>query len=229
MIKRPLHIILRLILVMMPVLLALSHSRANGVDTVYAGQSTVLAVVEDTGIAYYWELYNDVDGLNLAEVPGNCPPAEAYFVGGVNTGDSVEVMWMVPGTYFFKVTANDSCTNNLKVGKVVVLEELSNAVLLQPDPVCEGDTALLTVLITGGSGPWSITFTDGISTWVIDDINESPHTFQLIPTPPAAGSYDYWITSVTGGGGGVNNTTGDPVILIVLPKPVTSPIYRYEP
>jgi hypothetical protein len=225
--KRPMHMILRLMLVFIPVLLALAHANAQVGNTVYAGQSSVLSVEKTEGVTYYWELYNDVTGLNLAVVPGNCPPAEAYFVGGVNTGDSVEVMWLVPGTYFYKVTATDSCTNNIKVGRMEVLEALPYAVFLDPAPICTGDTAMLTVEITEGTGPWDVTFTDGTTVWTINDIQVSPYIFQLIPTPAVPGSYQYWITSVTDSNGITSDTPSAPVTLIVKPKPVTSPIYRY--
>ncbi len=226
--KRSMQIVLRLILVFIPVVMALAQARAQA-DTVYAGQTSIWSVVEVPGDTYTWELYNDVTGINFATDPGNCPLGEAYFVGGVNTGASVEVMWQVPGTYFIKVRANNSCTDNIKVGKIVVLESQSVAVFLDPEAVCTGDTAMLTLEITGGLGPWDVTFTDGDSTWTIEGITTSPHTFQLIPTPTIPGTYSYWVTSVTSGNGFVNNTPGNPVELIVNPKPVTSPIYNYAP
>lgn len=221
------YILFRLVLVMLPVMLVMGYSRAQVVDTVFAGESTVLAVEEVDGVSWYWELYNDVDGLNLAVVPGNCPPAEAFFVGGVNTGDSVEVTWVEPGIYFFKVTGTDTCTNNIKVGKMVVLEGFSYATFLDPGSVCSGDTAMLTLEFTGAPGPWDVTFTDGTNVWTIEDIDVTPYSFQLIPTPTVAGSYQYWVISVTNKYGKVNDVPSAPVTLIVHPKPVTSPIYRY--
>jgi hypothetical protein len=227
MMKRPLHKILRLLLVFIPVLLVLAPARAQVGNWVYAGQSSPLTVVAQEGVTYYWELYNDVNGLNLAVVPGNCPPSEAYFIGGINSGDSVEVMWLVPGIYFFKVTATDSCTNNLKVGKMEVLVSESYAEFLDPNPICPGDTALLTMVFTGAPGPWDVTFTDGTDVWTVTGITASPYTFQLIPSPAGAGNYMYWITSVTNSYGIINNLLSDPVTLTVRPKPVTSPIYTY--
>ena len=224
--KRFLHTILRLVLVFIPVLMFLAQARAQG-DTVCVGETSIWAVEPVPGNTYVWELYNDVVGLNLAVVPGNCPPAEAFFVGGVSTGDSVNVMCLVSGTYFIKVTATDSCTNNIKVGEILVQECLSYATFLDPGEVCSGDTALFTIEFTGGTGPWDVTFTDGITTWTIEDIQASPYTFPLIPTPSVPGNYQYWITSVTNGVGLTNDIPTVPVTLIVKPKPVTSPIYRY--
>jgi hypothetical protein len=215
-------------LVTLPALLALGETRAQGGgDTIFAGQSSWLAIVPFDGVSYEWSLYNDPDGVNFATDPGNCPPAEAYFIGGVNTGDSVEVMWMEPGTYFFKVMATDSCSNNVKVGKMEVLESISYASFREPEPVCSGDTAWLTLDITGGIGPWDITYTDGTDTWTIYDIEESPHTFQHIPTPTVPGTYQYWVIFVTSGTGMINPEPSEKVTLIVKPKPVTSPIQRY--
>jgi len=225
-VKRISHIVLRLILVIIPVMLALTQVRAQG-DTVCVGASSKWAVEAVPGHNYTWELYNDVDGINLAMVPGNCPSSEAYFIGGVNSGDSVEVMCQVAGTYFIKVTATDTCTDNIKIGKIEVVPCLSYAEFLEPPPVCSGDTALLTVEVTGAPGPWDISYTDGTTVWTIEGIETSPYTFQHVPTPTAAGSYTYWIISVTNPYGMTNTDPSDPVILIINSKPVTSPIYRY--
>jgi hypothetical protein len=223
--KHRLHTILRFMLVFIPVVMALAQARAQG-DTVCVGQTSVWVVVDTTGDSYVWDLYNDVNGINFATDPGNCPPTEAYFVGGVNTGDSVNVMCLVPGTYFIKVTATNACpASNLKVGKIVVEECYSYATLLEPAPVCSGDTAMLTFEITGAPGPWVVTYTDGTTIWT-ENVAASPHTFPLIPTPTVPGSYQYWILSVSNPFM-TNNSPGDPVTLIVKTKPVTSPIYRY--
>ena len=90
-------------------------------NTVYAGQTTPLTVVDLVGDTYTWELYNEVTGINFAVTPGNCPPGKAIFQGEINTGSSVNVTWLKAGTYFFKVTAvKAGCTDNLKIGKITV-------------------------------------------------------------------------------------------------------------
>jgi hypothetical protein len=223
------HKTLKWLAIMALLLLAGAPAVAQTGNVVYAGTSSELAVEEFEGVTYTWELYNDVAGLNLAAVPGNCPETEAYFVDGVNVGSTVEVMWLVPGFYFFKVTADDGCSNNIKVGIMEVLESYSYAVFLQPDSICVGETAVLTLEITEGIGPWDVTFTDGVTTWTITGIEESPYSFELVPSPSEPGSYEYWVTSVSNGYGMTNDTPTDPVILIVHPRPVTSPIYRYTP
>ena len=211
----------------MPVLLAVAQARAQG-DTVCVGSTSVWAVEESPGVSYYWELYNDVEGIDLVQIPGNCPATEAYFLNGINYGSSVEVMCLAEGTYFIKATAVNSCpTNNLKVGKIVVTTCEAYAEFLEPPGICEGETAVMTVQINGGTAPWDITFTDGTTVWTIEGITESPYSFPLVPTPPSAGVYNYWITSVTDAIGVVNDTPGNPVSLVIHAKPVTSPITRY--
>lgn len=223
---RLLHNILRLVLAFAPVLLAPDQVRAQA-DTVCVGGASVWIVEEFQGVNYTWDLYNDVTGIDFATDPGNCPSSEAYFAGGVNSGPAVNVVCLVPGTYFIRVMATNLCpARNLKVGKIVVVPCLSYAEFYEPPPVCQGDTALMTVGISGAPGPWIVTFTDGVTIWTID-VPSSPYTFPLIPTPALPGNYTYWITSVRNVFGLTNDTPSEPVTLFVKPKPVTSPIYRY--
>jgi hypothetical protein len=226
---RYVHKILCIILVTIPgLLLTMATATAQGI-VVYQGETTEFTVEEVAGDTYFWEIYNDVAGLNLAVVPGNCPASEAVFVGGVNTGPTVFITWLMPGTYFVKVTATNQCpTNNIKFYKIEVLEGFSTAIFLEPPPVCDGDPVYLTVEITGAIGPWSITYTDGTSFWTIDNITDTTYTFLHTPTP-AVGNTDFWITSVTNGYGLVNDEDSEPVTLTVYPRPDTSPIYRYTP
>jgi hypothetical protein len=229
MLNRLRNIVFRLLLALVPVLLALTEVRAQA-DTVCAGETSYWKVENIPGDSYTWELYNDVTGINFATDPGNCPVTQAYFVDGVNTGDSVVVMWLEPGTYFIKVTAVNECpTNNIKIGKIIVRGCLSYATFIHPEDVCEGDTAYMTMEVTGGVGPWVVTYTDGITTWVTDPFSVSPYTLPLIPTPASPGTYNYWITSVVNGYGMTNNEPTDPVTLTVLKRAKTSPIYRYTP
>jgi len=107
--------------ILVPMLLALPS--ANAQTIVYQGTKTTFKVVQVPGNSYYWELYDDA-GLNFALAPGNCPASAARFTAG-NTGSSVEVEWLQPGIYFYKITAKDAgeCTNNLKVGMIKVIPE----------------------------------------------------------------------------------------------------------
>lgn len=190
--------------------------------TVPAGQSSELSVVAIPGDSYTWDLYNDVDGINLASASGNCPAGDAFFSGGVSSGSTVNVTWLQPGTYFYKVTASrNGCTMNLKVGKVIVLESLPTAVIAQPQPICVGDTSSLSIQLTG-EGPWSLSLSDGNQIITYTDINTSPF---VIPVNPSANT-NYQVMEVSDVNG-TNNVPTAPVLLIVKPRPVSSHIYQY--
>lgn len=118
--NRLLHNMVRLGLVaLLPLLLSLAHAKAQTI--VYQGTTTTLTVIPVPNNTYKWELYND-STVNFATVPGNCPVTSAAFTAG-NTGSGVNVMWLQPGIYFYKVTARDvvQCAMNLKIGMIKVI------------------------------------------------------------------------------------------------------------
>jgi hypothetical protein len=194
-------------------------------DTVYAGQTTNLTVVSHLGESYKWELYNNVAGLNLALVPGNCPVTNAFFVGNVNTGSIVQVSWLLPGTYYFKITTTTTCTNNMGIGEILVLWPTPTATIVPPPPICVGDSLHLTVILTG-TAPWSITTTDGVNSYVNNNIISNPFTL-TIPSIPMV-TTTYWISQITDAHL-TNTTLSPPVVQVVNPKPVNSHIYHYGP
>ena len=218
------------LLAFVPLLLTMAPVMAQDDDVVYTGETTVFAVEEAEGVTYTWYLYNDVEGLNLAQTEGNCPPSQAYFVDGINTGASVEVMWLSAGTYFFKVVADDGCSNNLKLGIIEVEESLPVAFFEDPEDICVDDPGELTVILAG-EAPFDITYIvefedEIIDTVTITGIEESPYTFDV--HPDQVGIYTYTIISVTDVIG-TNEEHSAPVFLEVLPRPVTSPIEWYDP
>lgn len=219
--KRPVNILLRLLLVAIPLLLALAPARAQNV--VYAGQTSDLGVEEVTGTTYTWELYTDDVSINFAVVPGNCPTANAYF-NGSNIGPTVSVTWMIPGVYYFKVNATDeNGCSNLRIGMMTVLNALPFAVIDDPSQICRGDDATLVINLTG-TGPWSIDLFDGINTTTYNNIISGPLVLTLNPQVTTS----YTVTSVTDAYG-TNNNPSNTVTVIVNPKPGSSRIYQYEP
>ena len=218
------------LLAILPLLLTMAPAMAQNGNAVYPGETTVLSVEEVPGVTYTWELYNDVEGINLVEVPGNIAAGEAEFVDGINTGATVEVRWLQPGVYFYKVTATDDCTDNLKLGRIEVKESLPVAFFEEPEEICLDDPGELTAVLAGEE-PFSITYTveyDGevIDTETITGIEESPYTFEVYPDQ--VGIYTYTIISVTDIIG-TNDEQSAPVFMEVLPRPVTSPIEWYDP
>ena len=199
-----------------------SYGSCHGSEYCVCRSVNDLSVIPIPGDTYVWELYHDVTGINFATDPGNCPPAEAYFTG-TSTGPTVNVMWLNQGVYFFKVTAyRGGCTMNLKVGKMTVLWELPTAILDPPPPICAGDSVHLTVHLTG-TAPWSITLTDGVNSYIFNNIMTNTYTL-TVPDIPLTNT-TYWISEVTDAH--VTNTTPSAtVIQVVNPKPTTGPIYH---
>jgi hypothetical protein len=204
-------------------LLALAPARATII--VYQGDTTLLSVIDDPLNTYEWEIYDD-GTVNVAIVPGNCPVTSASFIGS-NTGASVNVKWLKPGIYYYKVTVSDltGCSMNFKIGMIEVNEALSTATLSPPNPegICLGQTAMLEVNLTG-KGPWNLTYTDGTNIWTVNDINDSKYLLRVSPKVLT----NYWITEVSDGNG--KNTKPSPKVFIdVYLIPVISKIYPNSP
>ncbi len=102
-------------------LLLLALVSARAANTVYQNKVTTLSVNPYPGHTYEWELYND-GTVDFAKVSGNCPKTSAKFVAS-NYGAKVDVLWLEPGIYFYKVTARDGlgCAMNLKIGMMNVI------------------------------------------------------------------------------------------------------------
>ena len=220
--NRLLHDIKRLALAaLLPLLLAMAPAMAQTV--VYQGDTTPLSVVQVPGDTYQWELYSD-GAVNFATTPGNCPVTSATFVGP-STGPSVSVQWLKTGTYFFKVTAFDptNCANNLKIGMIIVQAALPTATITPPGPICMGESASLDVALTG-TGPWNVTFTDGVNTWTVTAIASSPYVLNVSPQTITS----YRVLQVTDQSE-TNTVPSASVVLQVNPKPASSKIYLYQP
>ena len=201
--------------------MALAPAMAQTV--VYQGDTTPLSVVQVPGNSYQWELYSDPT-VNFATTAGNCPVTSALFVGG-NTGRVVNVKWLKTGTYYFKVTAADAtaCSKNLKIGLLIVMAAMPTATILPPDPICIGETASLNVALSG-TGPWNVTFSDGVNSWTVNAITNNPF---FLPVSPKL-TTTYRITQVTDQDG-TNPDPSAPITLQVNPKPASSKIYLYQP
>ncbi len=196
-------------------------------NTVHAFETTQLKVVEVAGNSYSWELYNEVTGINIAAVPGNCPADQAFFAQGINTGHTVSVTWLKPGIYFYKVTAIQAGgSNNIDIGKVEVLPGGPTAILaVNTSEICSGESAGLQIAFTGNA-PWSIKLQiknkDGATIEEYKDIGASNNPY-LIPVGPGV-TTEYTIVEVadiTSNSKDSSNT----VSLTVHPLPVSSSIY----
>jgi hypothetical protein len=221
--------ILRLLTVALGLLLTGATASAQSV-TVYAGQTFTFEVdvqfAAEENITY--EIYDNYAGINMAVVPGNCPPTSAFFPAG-NTGSSVDITWLVPGWYIVKIEAvNDCPTNNMKFWMVEVLPALPTATLVvNPEEVCRGDEADLIITFTGDA-PWSFTLeaTTGANTvtTTYTDITDNPYVIVISPDYTTT----YTVTTITDANG-TNNEPSNVVTLTVKPRPGGGVIYQYDP
>lgn len=124
------HVVLLIAVALLAIVTAVP---AAGQTTVYSGQTSELSVVEVPGETYSWQLFNDHNGVNFATAFGNCPPSSAFLVDDITTGPVVNVTWLEPGTYFYKVTAYNECTNNVKIGMVTVLPLIDGEIELRAE------------------------------------------------------------------------------------------------
>lgn len=228
---RPKHIILRLLLVVIPVLLAMASAMAQ-TNNVFVGQSVQLSVDSIPGDTYTWELYDDVAGVNFATEAGNCPLTLAIFTDGKDTGPVVHVTWFNPGTYFFKVTSHRSgCSMNLKVGKIIVENPLSTVNLsVSQSSICIGQSTNLEVNFTG---PPPVSFTyriinpDGSpQELIVNNLTGNPVLIPFVPS--ASGTYTFEVISLTDANS-TTNISSNSVTVTVNPKPGKSRIYQYDP
>ncbi len=124
--------------------------------TVKVGDTTELSVKEVSNETYLWELYDTAKGVDFAVTSGNCPKDKAIFIGGKNTGSVVNVKWLTEGEYFYKVTVQNSCTNNIKIGRVVVGKaDIPPMPQVTVSYDCDTGTATLTASNYQGELLWS--------------------------------------------------------------------------
>jgi hypothetical protein len=212
--------------VLLLLLLALAPAMAQNV--VYQGQTTQLGVDQNTGDTYEWELYND-STVNFAQVNGVTSASYADIVGSSSTA-IVNVQWKEPGEYFFKVTAKNSCTNNLKIGKMKVLPSLPRAVLdINPEEICVGESAELKITFSGND-PWGMKLQakDKNGSIVSDYSGIDAFANPLkIPVNPIT-TTEYTVIEVSNEFG-VQTNPSNSVILTVHPLPQKTGIYLKKP
>jgi len=210
--------------VLLHLLLALAPAMAQNVA--YTGETTTLSVDQQPGDVYSWELYKTPTdpNFNFVTEPGETTPSYAEFVGGTTTGTTVNVLWKVPGIYFFKVNAWNitGCTNNLKIGMIEIKLAVTATIAASP-AVCAGETTSLTVTLTG-TAPWEYTYTDGINSWTIKNVLTSPNVITLTPGPLI--TTDYWITSVKDQYDVPNTTPSAKTTQVINPLPAPLLIYH---
>ncbi len=192
---------------------------------VFPGTITELSVEQVPGVTYTWDVYND-STVNFATENGTAvADGDVQFIGPA-TGASVQVRWLSPGVYFYKVTAINSCTNNLKIGRIEIREALPTAELeLHPEEICVNDSSELVVTLTGDP-VWKFTlraeddtgYTD--TEYTVKDPDSNPTRITVTPVKTTT----YTVVKVTDKNGEQLDPSNT-VVLTVNPLPRSSRIY----
>ena len=95
-----------------------------------------------------------------------------YTSADINSGDS----------YSFTVTDANDCNPQTVSGTHVCTCPVSADITTNNLTICEGETADISIDLAGGTNPYSITYNDGTSDIVVNDINTSPYVLQVTPT-----------------------------------------------
>ena len=100
---------------------------------------------------------------------------------------------LAPGTYMVTITDAALCT---KTASVTILQKYptpsASLTINSGDRICSGDSVILRFDLTG-TPPWSLSYSDGATTTVVNGITVSPYIVQVYP----ANSCIYTITALT--------------------------------
>ena len=153
----------------------------------------------------------DIEPYTLVD-PVNGPPAASstyqwsttggIIVGGISTGDNIDIDWTTVGVYTVTVVATDNITGceDSPIDVVVTVEDLANPpVAFSPAPICLGDpNPQMTAATGGGTG-------NNVFNWYADAALTTPLVSNAAtytdPIPyPAPATYSYWVTEESANG-----------------------------
>ncbi|MGI8580738.1 MAG: gliding motility-associated C-terminal domain-containing protein, partial [Chitinophagaceae bacterium] len=83
------------------------------------------------------------------------------------------------GTYYIKATTIFGCVTIKPV--IVIINPLPTAVITGSGALCRGLSKTLDITLTG-TAPWTVTYSDGTSTFTINSITVSPYNLVVSPT-----------------------------------------------
>ncbi|NDA63006.1 MAG: fibronectin type III domain-containing protein, partial [Chitinophagia bacterium] len=119
---------------------------------------------------------------------GNGPWSVTYSNGSINTSltginSSPYLLSITPiiNTTYNLVNVNDACSGSVSGVGVINLFTIPTAVLSGTQTINLGQSANLTLALTGSS-PWQINYTDGTSTYSVTGITQSPYVLAVSPT-----------------------------------------------
>jgi gliding motility-associated-like protein len=140
----------------------------SGTTSICDGSSTDLTI-DLTGTPPWDITY--FDGTSSTTVTANSTP------------HTISVNPTATTTYTVTALVDANCTadaGDMTGAAVITVNPRPTAVISGSEIICNGETASLTVTLTG-TGPWSLTYTDGVTPATVN-INASPYTLNVNPT-----------------------------------------------
>jgi large repetitive protein len=185
---------------------ALCNGSVNGNATVTVTQAPTAGITGSTSVC-------SGGSASLSVVLTGSPPWSFTWSNGVNNfavsnvNTSPYVLNVTPGsTTFYSIVSVSSgaCSGNTTNTAVVTVGASPTASFGSSQNICAGQTAVIPVSLSG-LGPWSISYSDGVSTQTITGITTGNYGLQVTPVV----STTYTLTSVIDGSctGSIVNAT----------------------
>jgi hypothetical protein len=203
---------------------------------IFLGNSHLMA--QNSSLSTQTVCVGDIEPYTLVD-PVNGPPAVTstyqwsttggVIVGGISTGDNIDINWTTVGVYTVSVVATDIATGcqDSPIDVEVTVEDLANAPIVpNPPPICLNDlNPTMTASTGGGTG-------NSVFNWYADNLG-APGTLLLAnsvsytdPTPYSiVTTYSYWVTEESANG---CEGTATMVTVTVTPLP-TAPTLVSSP
>lgn len=158
----------------------LPNGTVSGATTICNGDATLLTFNFSAGTGPY-----DVDYTD---------GSTTFSLSNIPNGHTVSVSPSTTTTYsVVEITDNNGCTNaSVSSSTVVTVNPTPNGSLSVVTPICFGDQTTLTFSFSPGTGPFDVAFTDGVSNFSLNGVNNGD-TYTV--TPPTSVTYSF--TSIT--------------------------------
>lgn len=155
----------------------LPNGSISGNTTICEGDATDITFNFSAGTGSYNVQYSDGSGSTT--------------LTGISDGHVVSVSPTSTTTYTItQITDANGCvrTSGFGAAATVTVNEMPNGTMSVVSPICQGDATTLTFTFTAGTGPYNISYTDGINTYSESGISSGATASH---TPPTTVTYTY--------------------------------------
>jgi hypothetical protein len=202
---------------------------------IFLGNSHLMA--QNSSLSTQTVCVGDIEPYTLVD-PVNGPPAVTstyqwsttggVIVGGISTGDNIDINWTTVGVYTVSVVATDIATGcqDSPIDVEVTVEDLANAPIVpNPPPICLNDlNPTMTASTGGGTG-------NSVFNWYTNNAGvpgallSTGISYQDPTLYSIATTYDYWVTEESANGceGSATMVTVTVTPLPTAPTLVSSP------